>query len=413
MTTLPKISAVLGLLALCSAAQASAEELEIWMLTPASQAGIEALKKVEEGFEAKHPGVEVKIVKRGTDDLKTALRVTAGSATGPDIYFSWAGRGLGGEYILAGMSRSLDSYYEKYKWNDRFVPTAAAFAKGVGEGKHGVPYNFRGEALYYNKQLFERAGITSVPQTYGELKAAAQALSDDGIAAIAFGGGVGWHIMRLMDTIMETTCGTETHDALKAMKASWSATPCVTEAFKEYQFWTENYVLKPFMGLDQQQAFNLFTAGRAAMVLEGDWLVGMLKDSAMKIDNVGVFPFPTGTDRLFGFANYLYVASTAKNPDLAAEFLDYFTSAEVQKSVVGILFTNSVNTAVTVSERSAIEDEWQRFFTKYDALYTNGDLAMPANVGNEYSRVVQAVAAGDMTPEAAAKTMQAFIDNKN
>lgn len=91
------ITTLLGTVATCFAAPVHAEELEIWMLTPASEAGIAAIQKVEEAFEAKHPGVDVNIVKRGTDDLKTALRITAGSDTGPDIYFSWAGRGLGGE----------------------------------------------------------------------------------------------------------------------------------------------------------------------------------------------------------------------------------------------------------------------------------------------------------------------------
>lgn len=125
------------------------------------------------------------------------------------------------------------------------------------------------------------------------------------------------------------------------------------------------------------------------------------------------FPFPTGTDRLYGFANQLYVASTAENPDLAAEFLDYFTSSEVQETLVGILFTNSVNADVTMSTPRALDSEWQQLFAKYDSLYTSGDLALPANVGNEHSRVVHAIAAGDMTPDMAATTMQRFIESES
>ena len=311
------------------------------------------------------------------------------------------------------MSTPLDTYYEKYGWTERFVPTAAAFVEDLGKGKHGVPYNFRGIGLYYNKQLFQNAGIADAAQSYDELKAAAQALAEDGVAAIAFGGNAGWHIMRLMDAIMETTCGAETHDAIKALEANWAETPCVTEAFNEFDYWAKNYILKPFMGLDHQQAFNLFSVGRAAMVLEGDWLVGQLADTEMALENVSIFPFPTGTDRLYGFANQLYVASTAENPDLAAEFLDYFTSSEVQETLVGILFTNSVNADVTMSTPRALDSEWQQLFAKYDSLYTSGDLALPANVGNEYSRVVQAIAAGDMTPDMAATTMQRFIESES
>ena len=53
-----------------------------------------------EDFMAANPGVQVTIVTRGTDDHKTAIRVAAGTDKGPDIYFMWAGLGLGGELIF-------------------------------------------------------------------------------------------------------------------------------------------------------------------------------------------------------------------------------------------------------------------------------------------------------------------------
>jgi raffinose/stachyose/melibiose transport system substrate-binding protein len=70
------------------------------------------------------------------------------------------------------------------------------------------------------------------------------------------------------------------------------------------------------MGIDQQQPFNLFLAGRAAMMLEGSWLVGQLRN-ANKLADYGVFPFP-GASRLYGFAEYDYISTKSKNPDIAA-----------------------------------------------------------------------------------------------
>jgi raffinose/stachyose/melibiose transport system substrate-binding protein len=75
------------------------------------------------------------------------------------------------------------------------------------------------------------------------------------------------------------------------------------------------------MGIDQGQSFNLFLAGRAAMMLEGNWLVGQLKN-ANKLADYGVFPFP-GASRLYGFAEYDYISTKSKNPDIAAKFLNY------------------------------------------------------------------------------------------
>ena len=68
--------------------------------------------------------------------------------------------------------------------------------------------------------------------------AAADKLAKAGIIAFTFGGTVNWHVMRLMDEILETACGAEKHDALMTMKANWAEEPCATKAFEEFHRWT-------------------------------------------------------------------------------------------------------------------------------------------------------------------------------
>ncbi len=211
-----------------------AEDITLWTLNFDNNAANTALKKAASDFEAANPGTHVEIVQRAVDEHKTALRVAAGSDKGPDIYFSWAGLGLGGEYVKAGLSLPLDKYYAEYKWTDELLPSAAAFAGLYPGGKHGVPFTFKGEAVYYNKKLFEQAGITEEPKTYDELLAAAEKLKVAGIPAFTFGGTVNWHVMRLMDVILETKCGAEKHDALKAMTLDWTKEPCAADSFAEF-----------------------------------------------------------------------------------------------------------------------------------------------------------------------------------
>ena len=183
---------------------ASAEDLTIWTLNYSSKAQVEALNASETAFEASHPGINVEIVMRGTDEHKTALRVAAGSDKGPDIYFMWAGLGLGGEYVKAGLSRDLTDYYQKYGWANKVSTPSMAFVDAYGPGMNGAPYRFTGEAVYYNKSLFEKAGIEGEPKTYVELVDAAKKLKEAGIPAFTFGGTVNWHVMRLMDVLLET-----------------------------------------------------------------------------------------------------------------------------------------------------------------------------------------------------------------
>jgi raffinose/stachyose/melibiose transport system substrate-binding protein len=388
-----------------------AETITLWTLSFSSKTANAAIAKVAADFEAANPGTKVEIVPRGTDEHKTALRVAISSDKGPDIYFSWAGPGLGGEYVKAGLSLPLDKYYEQYKWKDRLLPSAAASADLYPGGKHGVPYNSVGEALYYNKALFAKAGITSEPKTYDELLAAADKLKAAGIPAITFGGSVNWHVMRLMDVLLETKCGVEKHDALMNMTANWKTEPCAGAAFAELDKWAKNYILTPFMGIDNVQSLSLFLAGRAAMMLEVD-STGVAIADAGKANDFSIFPFPTGTDRLYGFSQYHYVSTKTKNPDLAAKFLDFFLSTDVQQTLVGKISPVSVNKNVKYENPTPIAAKWLQLFNVYSKIYVNGDQAFPLTVTTEYWRVINGVVTGGIAAADAGATLQTFIDNR-
>src|SRR5262245_15789726 len=103
-----------------------AEELVIWSRTnqPAED---KALKQIISQFEAANPGVTVKMETRSVDEHKSALRIAATSKAGPDIYYMWAGLGLGGEFVTAGLSAPLDDYYKQYKRSDRLRPLADGY----------------------------------------------------------------------------------------------------------------------------------------------------------------------------------------------------------------------------------------------------------------------------------------------
>src|SRR4030095_4200233 len=323
---------------------------------------------------------------------KSALRIASQSKQGPDLYYMWTGLGLGGEYVKARLSQPLDDYYKKYKWAERVRPLADSYTNLYPPGKHGVPYQINGEAMYFNKTLFKKAGIEAPPTSYAELMADAAKLKAAGIPPITFGGSVNWHVMRLMDVILETKCGAKTHDALKAMTVKWNATPCANEAFNDFHKWITDYTLKPFMSFDHAQSRKLFEANRAAMMLEGDWLPGQLRNEVPKdVDNFGMFPFPTGTGRLYGFGVNLYMSPYSKNKDLAAKFLDYFISDKVQQESLGSFGALGVNKNVVHKDPPALDAAWVDAFKKYNTSFVNGDQGFPLDVTTEYFRVINSV----------------------
>jgi raffinose/stachyose/melibiose transport system substrate-binding protein len=224
---------------------------------------------------------------------------------------------------------------------------------------------------------FAKTGIESEPQTYEELKAAAVALKEAGIPAFTFGGTVNWHVMRLMDVILETTCGAEKHDALMAMELDWATEPCALEAFTEMKWWADEHFLKPFMGIDNRQATTLWFSDRAAMMLEGDWHVPTIDENS-EMEKFGMFPFPTGTGRLYGFAEYMYISTKSDKVELASKFLDMFVSDEFQEEHIGAFGALSVNQNVKQGDDALeLHKEWLDVFANAEGTFVNGDQAFP------------------------------------
>jgi raffinose/stachyose/melibiose transport system substrate-binding protein len=402
--------AAAALLSAGSLAQAKTT-LSVWTI-PWSADGRTAFQGMISDYTAKHPDVDIKWETRGIDEHKTALRVAMSSGQGPDLYYMWGGFGLGGEFVQAGASAPLDQDYGKYKWDDRFSEAALSDSKRYPGGRQGVPFVMHGEGLYYNKALFAKAGITKPPASYDELVADAEKLKAAHIPAIVFGGSVNWHLMRLMDEILEAKCGAAKHDELTGMKANWATESCAQASFVELKRWSDNYMLKPFMGLADDQAQGLFYAGRTAMALEGDWFVDMIKTHT-DISNFGLFLFPTGTHRLYFFSEYFYVSAKSPRKDAAVDFLNFITSPEEQQKYLGKFSSISVVKGIDYkNDPTELGKQWRQIFADTKDTFENGDQAFPLDVTTEYWRIINQVASDAMQPADAAKAMQTFIANR-
>lgn len=73
------------------------------------------------------------------------------------------------------------------------------------ENTYGLPIYLTTCMMYYRTDLFEKAGIEAVPQTWEELKEACQKLKDIGVYPLAmrgnnysYGGGADWHLGMLV-----------------------------------------------------------------------------------------------------------------------------------------------------------------------------------------------------------------------
>lgn len=384
--------------------------LKVWMTTQ-EDTQKKAWNTLVKNFTAANPNIKITTEERSVDAHKEALRQVSGTKAGPDIYWYWEGPGLGGSLVKAGMSKDLTEYYKQFGWDSRFSSAALAGVTQYG-GYHGVPWTLQGQALYYNKKLFKDAGITDLPADYAGLVAAADKLVAKGTTPIAFGGTVNWHVMRLLDNLIETKCGTDTRDKLFAKQVKWSETPCVTDAFTELKTWADKYLNKGFISVSNDDSSQLFYQGKAAMALEGTWFNANVKENGMDPNNVGILQFPTGTSRLYSFGEGFYINSGSEHADAAAKFLDFITNTESQKIAVGAWAAMSVNKDVQPSTDNPLNALWPPIYNGASGTFTNSDQALGLDETTEYWRIQNAVAIGKMQPAEAGKAMQDFFDNE-
>lgn len=419
MRALPKVVALstAGLLVAtlggcASSGDADGKTTITWFkLTETADSANATIDEIVADFEQANPDISVKVEERAVDAHKDALRTTLGTSGAPDVFFSWAGPGLGGEFIDAGASLDLEKYYEQYDWSKRFSETTMSTVTQYG-GYDGVPYTQRTEAVFYNKDLFAQAGITAAPTSYDELVADAKALKAAGITPIEFGGTVNWHVMRLLDSLLETECGADTYQDLVTEEASWADESCVTDTYTEFATWTSEYLNPGFISINNDESSSLFYSGKAAMAIEGDWFNQVVRDNGMDESTVGIFAFPTGTDRIYGFNENNYISANSKHPDAAAKFLDYLTSDEAQQKFIATFGSRSVNVDVLPEGQSDFDAQWNPIVEAAKGVYMNNDQNLSLAETTEYWRIQNLVATGELDPADAGSEFQKFIDQE-
>jgi len=389
-------------------------ELKVWLLTDVA----EQYKGMADDFNASHKDIQVKLEMRATDAIKESLRQVLNTDAAPDVFFNWgaSGLGLGGYYVKAGGVEPIDRYFDKYNWKQRF--NKAELDASTMDGKlYAMPFRIRTMGLFYLKDTFKKAGIDKEPTTYDELMAANDKLVKAGVVPLATAGKFGWMLMRLVDSLLETKCGPEKHDALKNMTASWATEKCATDAFAELKAWADKgWLPKDFLSVDPTapDVHVSVYKGDAAYYYEGDWIVPLLDSEAEKQEDLGFFYFPTSTNRVSFFTEQLFIASTSKHKDEAAVFLDWVSSPEVQKKYQSAWGSLSPTANLKLADNAGpLIKEVNELVAMAKGIYIPTDQSLPLDAVNMLFRVDADIVQGVIQPKDAAAKMQEAIDNFN
>ncbi|HWQ59635.1 MAG TPA: extracellular solute-binding protein [Candidatus Fimivivens sp.] len=244
------------------------------------------------------------------DDLLKAFA----EGNGPDIFLirsSWLP-------LFKNLIAPAPSYETTEKeFHDSFVDVAADDL--VVEGKvYGVPLSVDSLALYYNKDLFNAAGITTPPSTWDDVVADVKLLNAvDSYGNIRQSGialGTAKNINRSTDILLAMA----TQYGLKPSSAGFSDTislsdPSVQKALSFYSGFAGIGSDRYSWNANQHYSIDDFYEGNLAMMVNYSWQIDTIRKKNPKL-NFGVAPLPQikgGTPS--NYANYwVYVVAKDK-----------------------------------------------------------------------------------------------------
>ena len=304
-------------------------EYSIWG-DPAELASQQA---VVNGFMAKHPDITVHVTVSDWDTYWDKLQTGLAGGDAPDV-FAMDGP-LYPDYQSRGALMDLSPYITR----DNFDLTALADA-GVADfttpdGQFGLPRDLNVVALYYNKDMFDAAGLAypDATWTWDTLVEAGKKLTLD---TNGDGQTDQWGFYT-ETTDMENYWSSlvwqnggdiVSADHTKTLLGSAQAIGGIQQL--QDLIYTHKIMPPPQVSLGLGDAFE---QKQAAMEANGSWLVPTHLAAGI---NLGIAPLPAGPAGAATSINPtgVVVANTTKEPDAAWEFVKYMVGPEAQTQLM-------------------------------------------------------------------------------
>lgn len=276
------------------------EDITIRLLTRMSGAdsGTKLKEEVIKEFQEKYP--DITIQDESTNDSNSftnQFKTDIASGNVADI-IQWPGISIMKEYADTGVFLDLtDLIAETPDIKDNVDPTLLDMMElsSVGtEGTYALPINNQMEVFYYNKELFQKAGIEKTPETWDEFYEVCDKLKESGVTPWVVGASNAWRVVHIQTGLLYKMCGVEKAKELGGKKAKWTDED-VVETIAFIQDLADRGIFgEDYLGLDYETEKAMFVNGQTAMSFDGSWRIAELTDME---DNVGVFRMPYLTDR--------------------------------------------------------------------------------------------------------------------
>ena len=395
--------------------------LQLWTL---QNEGINGVQQSAVDAFNESSDTDIELTTYVNDPYKAKLQTAIGSPNAPDIFYNWGGGNLQ-QYVAADQVQDLTAAMEENpEFRDAFLPSVLDV--GTIDGKiYGVPMQgVQPVSFFYNKEVFEQAGIASPPTTWEELLSAVEALKGAGVQPIALAGSQGWTELMYLEYLLDRIGGPEKFQAIiDGADGAWTD-PAVVQSMTMVQELVDagafgtNYSAVTYANQGSQA---LLSSGKAGMELMGAWYVTGLNDNFPEFiegDGLGWFDFPTveggagdPANIVGNPSNFWSVSARSSDTEAATQFLvDSLTSDDY---VQGMLDAGQVPAIAGLDEQVKVGDfaDFNSFTYQQvqnaPAFTQSWDQALDPDLSQTMLTNIQQVFNKQMTPQEFADAMQA------
>ena len=364
--------------------------VELWHFFTEREAA--AIDTVVKDFESTHPNIKVTI-KPGQDDAKVTQAIGAGN--GPDVGLSYS-TDIVGKFCSSGAWVDLGQYISRDKVDlNQLNATTRSYTEFDGK-RCAMPFLADAYGMYYNKDLFAKAGIAGPPKTLDELTEDAKKLTvknpDGSLKTVGF--------LPLFDFYENAPAHLAPAVGAKWLTADGKSAVGTDPAWKTLLAWQKNLIdwygydnlVKFRAGLgDEFSADNAFQKGQVAINIDAEYRLAFLKDQAPSL-KYGVAPMPTTDPAHYGggyvTGNILGISKNAKNPEASWELIKYLTTNDQAVIKLAGLLKNVPTTTRAIADPGLNSDaDFKTFIDIFNN--PNSSTTPPSSSGPAYQETFQ------------------------
>ncbi len=334
------------------------------------------LQQVVDDFNASRDDIQVSL--NFLPDYDTSLQTRLAGGSPPDVFYVDSFRlpdlvEAGAIEPAEGRVADIDDFYpslrEAFTYNGTF---------------YCPPKDFSTLGLQYNIDMFDAAGVAHPDEnwTWDDLEAAAAELTnaDEGVYGLALPA----DFARWIAFLYQAGGAVANEDFTEMQFDSAEA----QEALDFYVGLVEQGYAQQPSELDSGWPGEAFGKGRAAMVVEGNWMVPFLADNHPDI-NYGVAPLPAGNEEATMAFTVCYAVAAGipdERKEQAFELVNYLTGPEGMKAWTDL--------GLAMPTRQSLRDQWLGQFPDLEPFLAGADVARPWQFVPGFNDVLDTVNSG-------------------